>query len=82
VATVQATAMVMDQAKLEFKMTLDPFSYRPTFHWCCDCSPGRGQNQRSCSRYGKFDFKRGWFDLWWSRFQGRSDQRLCKTTVS
>src|SRR5258707_15231008 len=32
VATVQATALAMDQAKLELKMTLDPSSYRPTFH--------------------------------------------------
>jgi uncharacterized protein DUF748 len=32
VTTVQATALVMDQAKLEYKMALDPFSYHPTFH--------------------------------------------------
>src|SRR5204862_4512588 len=32
VSTVHATALVMDQAKFEYKMTLDPFSYRPTFH--------------------------------------------------
>ena len=31
-ATVEAKALVMDEAKLEFKMTVDPFSYRPTFH--------------------------------------------------
>ena len=33
VATVQATATAMDEAKLKFKMTLKPFSYRPTFHF-------------------------------------------------
>jgi len=31
VSTVTATALAMDQAKLELKMTLNPFSYRPTF---------------------------------------------------
>jgi hypothetical protein len=32
VSTIQATALAMDQAKLEYNMTLDPFSYWPTFH--------------------------------------------------
>jgi len=32
VSTVQATGLAMDHAKFEYKMTLDPFSYRPTFH--------------------------------------------------
>jgi len=32
VTTVRASATAMDQAKLDYKMTLDPFSYRPTFH--------------------------------------------------
>lgn len=64
VSTVQATALVMDQAKLEFKMTLDPFSYRPTFHMAMrllglDLTK---INDLALS-YGKFDFERGWLDL-------------------
>jgi len=54
----------MDQAKLEFKMSLDPFSYRPTFQLALrmlglDVTK---LNELSLT-YGKFDFKRGWFDL-------------------
>jgi hypothetical protein len=64
VSTVQATATAMDQAKLEFKMTLDPFSYRPTFHLTfrllgLDVT----KINELALAYGKFDFKRGWFDL-------------------
>jgi len=64
VAKVQATGMVMDQAKLEYKMTLDPFSYRPTFHLAIRLL---GLDVTTINdlalAYGKFDFKRGWFDL-------------------
>jgi hypothetical protein len=64
VATVQASATAMDQAKLDFKMTLDPFSYHPTFHMALrllglDVTK---INDLALS-YGHFDFKRGWFDL-------------------
>ena len=64
VSSVQATAVAMDQAKFEIKMTLDPFSYRPTFHLVLrllglDVTK---INDLALS-YGKFDFKRGWFDL-------------------
>ncbi len=63
-ATVQASATVMDNAKLDFKMTLDPFSYHPTFHMALrllglDVTK---INDLALS-YGHFDFKRGWFDL-------------------
>lgn len=63
-ATVHVTATAMDEAKLELKMTLDPFSYRPTFHLGLrllglDVTK---INDFALS-YGKFDFKRGWFDL-------------------
>jgi hypothetical protein len=63
-ATVKAAGMIMDQAKLEFIMTLNPFSYRPTFHMATrmiglDLTK---INDLALS-YGKFDFKRGWFDL-------------------
>jgi len=64
VSIVQATGLVMDQAKFEFKMTLDPFSYRPTFHMALRLV---GLNVTKINdlalAYGKFDFKRGWFDL-------------------
>lgn len=64
VTTVRASAVAMDEAKLDCKMTLDPFSYRPTFHLAVrllglDVTK---LNDLALS-YGKFDFKRGWFDL-------------------
>jgi hypothetical protein len=64
ISTVKATALAMDQAKLEFNMTLDPFSYRPSFHMAMrllglDVTK---INDLAMS-YGKFNFKRGWFDL-------------------
>jgi hypothetical protein len=64
VSSVQATALVMDQAKLEFKMTLDPFSYKPTFHVVLRLLGLDVTKINDLIRtYGKFDFKRGWFDL-------------------
>jgi hypothetical protein len=64
VATVKATGLVMDQAKLEFNMVLDPFSYRPTFHMALRLLGLDVTKVNDLSlAYGKFDFKRGWFDL-------------------
>ncbi len=64
VTTVQATAMAMDQAKLEFKMALDPFSYRPTFHMALRLLGLDVTKLNDLAlAYGKFDFKRGWLDL-------------------
>jgi hypothetical protein len=64
VATVQASGMVMDQAKLDFKMTLDPSSYRPTFHLALRLLGLDVTKINDLAlAYGKFDFKRGWFDL-------------------
>jgi hypothetical protein len=64
ISTVQATALAMDHAKLDYKMTLDPFSYRPTFHLGVRLL---GLDVTLINdlalTYGKFDFKRGWFDL-------------------
>ena len=64
VSTVQATGLAMDHAKFEYKMTLDPFSYRPTFHMAMRLL---GLDVTKINdfavAYGKFDFKRGWFDL-------------------
>jgi len=64
VSTVQASAVAMDQAKLDFKMTLDPFSYRPTFHMALRMLGLDVTKINDLAlAYGKFDFKRGWFDL-------------------
>jgi hypothetical protein len=64
VSTVQAAGLVMAQAKLEFKMMLDPFSYRPTFHLAVRMLGLDVTKINSLAlAYGKFDFKRGWFDL-------------------
>jgi len=64
VSTVQATGLVMDEAKLEYKMTLDPFSYRPTFHLAIRLLGLDVTKINDLAlAYGKFDFKRGWFDL-------------------
>jgi hypothetical protein len=64
VSTVQGTAVAMDHAKLEFKMTLDPFSYRPTFHMTLRLlGLDVTRLNELAVAYGKFDFKRGWFDL-------------------
>ena len=63
-ATVQARGLAMDQAKLDFKMTLDPFSYRPSFHLGLRLLGLDVTKINDLSlNYGKFDFKRGWFDL-------------------
>jgi hypothetical protein len=54
----------MDQAKLEYKMSLDPFSYRPTFHLAVRLLGLDVTKLNDLAlTYGKFDFKRGWFDL-------------------
>jgi hypothetical protein len=54
----------MEQARLQFNMKLDPFSYRPTFQLAVrllnlDVTKLNALTQA----YGSFDMKRGWFDL-------------------
>ncbi len=62
--TVKATAKAMDQAKFELHMTLDPFSYRPTFKLAVRLIGLDVTKINDLARtYGQFDFKRGWFDL-------------------
>ena len=64
ITTVQATALAMDQAELQLKMTLDPFSYRPTFHLALRLLGLDVTRLNDLAlAYGKFDFKHGWFDL-------------------
>jgi hypothetical protein len=64
VSTVTATGLAMDQAKVEYKMTLDPFSYRPTFHMAMRLLGLDVTKINDLAlAYARFDFKRGWFDL-------------------
>ncbi len=64
ISTVQVTGLLMDQAKVEYRMTLDPFSYRPTFHMALRVIGLDVTKINDLARaYGKFDFKRGWFDF-------------------
>ena len=64
VSTVQASGLIMDQARFEFKMTLDPFAYRPTFHLALRIlGLDVTRLNELALAYGRFDFERGWFDL-------------------
>jgi hypothetical protein len=64
ISTVQARALAMDQARFEYKMTFDPFSYRPTFHLAVRLLGLDVTRINNLARaYGEFDFERGWFDL-------------------
>jgi hypothetical protein len=64
VTTVTAKGLAMDQAKFEYRMKLDPFSYRPTFHMAVRLlGLDVTKINELALAYGKFDFKRGWFDL-------------------
>jgi len=64
IATVKASAMAMDQAKFQYEMKLDPFSYRPTFHLGVRLLGLDVTKVNNLARaYGAFDFERGWFDL-------------------
>jgi hypothetical protein len=64
ISTVQATALAMDQAKFEYKMAFDPFSYRPTFHMAARLMGLDVTKINDLAlAYGKFDFKRGWLDF-------------------
>jgi hypothetical protein len=64
ITKVQATALAMDQATLQLKMTLDPLSYRPTFHLAMRLLGLEVTKLNDLAlSYGKVDFERGWFDL-------------------
>ncbi len=64
VATVRATALAMGEAKLEFNLTLDPFSYHPTFRMALRLLGLDVTKLNDLAlAYGKFDFKHGFFDL-------------------
>ena len=64
VTSVEARGLAMDQAKFEYKMKLDPFSNRPTFHMGVRLFGLDVQKINDLAlAYGKFDFKSGYFDL-------------------
>ncbi|HTL30461.1 MAG TPA: DUF748 domain-containing protein [Tepidisphaeraceae bacterium] len=64
VATVDATATAMDQAKFEYHMKLNPFSYRPTFQLAVRLLGLDVTQTNALARaYGAFDFEKGYFDL-------------------
>lgn len=64
VSTVQVTGLVMDQARVDFKMALDPFAYHPTFQLALRLLGLDVTELNDLARtYGKFDFKHGWLDL-------------------
>lgn len=64
ITTVQAHALAMDQAQLDFKMLLDPGSYHPSFHMALRLLGLDVTKLNDLAlTYGKFDFKRGWLDL-------------------
>jgi hypothetical protein len=64
ITTVHATALAMDQAKFEFNMKLDPFSYRPTFHMATRLlGLDVTKINELAIAYGAFDFESGFFDL-------------------
>jgi hypothetical protein len=64
VTTVEATALAMDQAKFEYQMKLDPFSYKPAFNMTTRLlNLDITKINELTHAYGNFDFERGWFDL-------------------
>jgi hypothetical protein len=64
IATVQAHGLVMDQAPFEFRMMLDPTSYRPTFRLTTRILGLDVTRINDLARaYGRLDFQEGWFDL-------------------
>jgi len=64
ISTVRVRGIAMDHAKFEFNMTLDPFSYRPTFHMAMRLLGLDVTRINDLAvTYGKFDFERGWFDF-------------------
>jgi len=63
-ADVKPKGTAMDQAKFEYEMKLDPFSYRPTFQIAVRLLGLDVTKINDMARhYGKFDFEKGWFDL-------------------
>ncbi|HEV8112113.1 MAG TPA: DUF748 domain-containing protein [Planctomycetota bacterium] len=63
-STVTVKALAMDQARVEYEMKLDPFSYRPSFQLALRLLGLDVTKTNALARaYGNFDFEAGWFDL-------------------
>jgi len=63
-STVTVKALAMDQARFEYEMKLDPFSYRPSFQLALRLLGLDVTKTNALARaYGNFDFESGWFDL-------------------
>ena len=63
-STVSARAKAMDHAEFEYEMTMDPFSYRPTFQLAVRLVNLDVKELNDLAMaYGAFDFEDGWFDL-------------------
>jgi hypothetical protein len=63
-ARIALKARVMDDAKIELDVALDPFSYRPTFELALRMIGLDVVRLNALSRaYAGLDFERGWFDL-------------------
>lgn len=63
-ATVKAEAMAMGNAKFQYQMKFDPFSYYPTFELAVRLVGLDVTKFNALTRaYGDFDFEQGWFDL-------------------
>jgi hypothetical protein len=64
ISTIHITALAMGQAKFEYEMKFDPFSYRPTFNLAVRLLGLDVTKLNALTRaYGMFDFERGFFDL-------------------
>lgn len=64
ITTITANGLAMDQAKFEYQMKMNPFSYRPTFHLAVRLLGLDVTKTNNLARaYGAFDFESGWFDL-------------------
>jgi hypothetical protein len=64
VTTIKARALAMDEARFDFEMKLDPFSYEPTYHMATRLIGLDATKLNDLAKtYGRFDFKRGWFDV-------------------
>jgi hypothetical protein len=64
ISRIEASGLVMGHAPIEFNMSLDPFSYRPTFHLATRILGLDVTSMNDLAMaYGKWDFKHGWLDF-------------------
>ena len=64
ITTIRARALAMDEAPFDLEMTLDPFSYEPTYHLAARLTVLDVTKLNDLSKaFGHLTFKRGWFDL-------------------